>query len=130
MKKIERPAPDVAIVTVPLSIAVTVGIAKRSQPQFIEQWAATGRLNAHIEEMYTGHTLVKVYGHQQAAIEDFDRENDALYRSSFKAQFISGTIVREIAILGGDVGKFVFPSVERWLQTKAQERKQQAVSAG
>ena len=45
-------------------------------------------------------------------------------------QFISGTIVREIAILGGDVGKFVFPSVERWLQTKAQERKQQAVSAG
>ena len=44
-------------------------------------------------------------------------------------QFISGTIVREIAILGGDVGKFVFPSVERWLQTKAKERNQQAVSA-
>ncbi|WP_454043666.1 ABC transporter ATP-binding protein [Cellulosimicrobium sp. Marseille-Q8652] len=82
----------VALVTVPLSVVITAQIAKRSQPQFIEQWAATGRLNAHIEEMYTGHTLVKVYGHQQAAIEDFDRENDALYRSSFKAQFISGTI--------------------------------------
>ncbi|XXM85207.1 ABC transporter ATP-binding protein [Cellulosimicrobium sp. PMB13] len=82
----------IALVTVPLSVLVTAQIAKRSQPQFIEQWAATGRLNAHIEEMYTGHTLVKVYGHQQAAIEDFDRENDALYRSSFKAQFISGTI--------------------------------------
>src|SRR5690606_29869198 len=45
-------------------------------------------------------------------------------------QFISGTIVREIAIFGGDVGKFVFPPVARWLQTKAEERTQQAVSAG
>ncbi|WP_422110422.1 ABC transporter ATP-binding protein [Cellulosimicrobium arenosum] len=82
----------VALVTVPLSVIVTTQIAKRSQPQFIQQWAATGRLNAHVEEMYTGHTLVKVYGHQQAAIEDFDRENDELYQASFKAQFISGTI--------------------------------------
>ncbi|MBD5788281.1 ABC transporter ATP-binding protein [Cellulosimicrobium terreum] len=82
----------VALVTVPLSVIVTAQIAKRSQPQFIEQWAATGRLNAHIEEMYTGHTLVKVYGHQQAAIDEFERENGALYGSSFKAQFISGTI--------------------------------------
>ncbi|MCB7137297.1 ABC transporter ATP-binding protein [Cellulosimicrobium marinum] len=82
----------VALVTVPLSVVVTAQIAKRSQPQFIQQWAATGRLNAHIEEMYTGHTLVKVYGHQQAAADDFDRENEDLYRSSFRAQFISGTI--------------------------------------
>ncbi|GED08517.1 ABC transporter ATP-binding protein [Cellulosimicrobium cellulans] len=82
----------VALVTVPLSVIITAQIAKRSQPQFIQQWAATGRLNAHIEEMYTGHTLVKVYGHQQAAIDDFERENGDLYDASFKAQFISGTI--------------------------------------
>lgn len=82
----------VALVTVPLSVLVTAQIAKRSQPQFIAQWASTGRLNAHVEEMYTGHTLVKVYGHQQAAADDFERENAALYDASFKAQFISGTI--------------------------------------
>lgn len=82
----------VALITVPLTVFITMRIAKRSQPEFITQWAVTGRLNSHIEEMYTGHTLVKVYGHQKAAIETFEKENDALYGSSFKAQFISGTI--------------------------------------
>lgn len=82
----------IALVTVPLSILVTAVIAKRSKPQFIEQWAATGRLNAHVEEMYTGHTLVKVYGHQESALKDFDEENSSLYEASFKAQAISGTI--------------------------------------
>ncbi|WP_081829749.1 ABC transporter ATP-binding protein [Paraoerskovia marina] len=82
----------IALVTIPLSVLVTAMIAKRSKPQFIEQWAATGRLNAHVEEMYTGHTLVKVYGHQQSALDDFDRENAALYDASFRAQAISGTI--------------------------------------
>ncbi|HEV6951638.1 MAG TPA: ABC transporter ATP-binding protein [Promicromonospora sp.] len=82
----------VALVTVPLSVILTAQIAKRSQPQFVEQWASTGRLNAHIEESFTGHALVKVYGHQDATAEVFAKENDALYSSSFKAQFISGTI--------------------------------------
>lgn len=82
----------IALVTIPLSVLVTAVIAKQSKPQFIEQWAATGRLNGHVEEMYTGHTLVKVYGHQQSALDEFDRENAALYDASFKAQAISGTI--------------------------------------
>nr|WP_240644105.1 ABC transporter ATP-binding protein [Antribacter gilvus] len=82
----------VALVTVPLSVVLTMQIAKRSQPQFIAQWAATGRLNAHIEESFTGHTLVKVYGHQEAAEAKFATENEALYGSSFKAQFVSGII--------------------------------------
>ena len=82
----------VALVTVPLSVVLTAQIAKRSQPQFVEQWAATGRLNGHIEESFTGHALVKVYGHQESTAEAFAKENDALYASSFKAQFISGTI--------------------------------------
>ncbi|WP_274992646.1 ABC transporter ATP-binding protein [Promicromonospora iranensis] len=82
----------VALVTVPLSVIMTMQIAKRSQPQFIEQWAATGRLNAHIEESFTGHALVKVYGHQESTAEAFATENAALYGASFKAQFISGTI--------------------------------------
>ncbi|BDZ43730.1 multidrug ABC transporter ATP-binding protein [Paraoerskovia sediminicola] len=82
----------IALITVPLSIVITMMIAKRSKPQFTEQWASTGRLNGHVEEMFTGHTLVKVYGHQATALEDFDRENEALYGSSFRAQAISGTI--------------------------------------
>ncbi|WP_328799009.1 ABC transporter ATP-binding protein, partial [Puerhibacterium puerhi] len=82
----------VALVTVPLSVLVTTQIAKRSQPQFVAQWAATGRLNAHVEEMFTGHALVKVYGRQQEAVERFGQENEALYESSRRAQFISGTI--------------------------------------
>ena len=82
----------VALVTVPLSVVVTTQIAKRSQPQFVAQWAATGRLNAHIEEMFTGHALVKVYGRQEDAAQRFAAENETLYDASSKAQFISGTI--------------------------------------
>ncbi|GAA2728037.1 ABC transporter ATP-binding protein [Cellulomonas aerilata] len=82
----------VALVTVPLSIAVTVAIAKRSQPQFVAQWSWTGQLNAHVEEMYTGHALVKVFGRQQQAIDTFTERNEQMYAASFKAQFISGMI--------------------------------------
>jgi ATP-binding cassette subfamily B protein len=82
----------VALVTVPLSGVVAAVIAKRSQPQFVKQWRVTGRLNGHIEEMYTAHSLVKVFGRQEAAIRTFHAENDDLYDSSFRAQFVSGTI--------------------------------------
>jgi ATP-binding cassette subfamily B multidrug efflux pump len=89
----------VALVTVPLSVILTMQIAKRSQPQFVAQWAATGRLNAHVEEMFTGHALVKVYGHQAAAAEKFASENDALYEASRKSQFISGTMQPSMGFL-------------------------------
>jgi ATP-binding cassette subfamily B protein len=82
----------VALVTIPLSVLVTTAIAKRSQPQFVAQWRWTGSLNAHIEEMYTGHALVKVFGRQQQAVEEFHDQNGELYAASFKAQFISGII--------------------------------------
>ncbi|QAY70809.1 ABC transporter ATP-binding protein [Xylanimonas protaetiae] len=89
----------VALVTVPLSVIVTTQIAKRSQPQFVTQWASTGRLNAHVEEMFTGHSLVKVYGQQDAAAEKFDAENHALFDASQKAQAISGTIMPSMGFL-------------------------------
>ena len=82
----------VALVTVPLSVVVTAMIARRSQPQFVAQWKWTGGLNAHIEEMYTGHSLVQVFGRQEQAIQQFHDQNDELYAASFKAQFISGII--------------------------------------
>jgi ATP-binding cassette, subfamily B, multidrug efflux pump len=82
----------IALVTVPVSVWVTTRIGKRSQPQFVAQWATTGRLNGHIEEMFTGHSLVKVFGREHEAAETFQKHNDELYASSFRAQFISGLI--------------------------------------
>ncbi|WP_046506197.1 ABC transporter ATP-binding protein [Streptomyces odonnellii] len=80
----------VALVTVPLSVFVAAKVGKRSQPQFVQQWKVTGTLNAHIEEMYTGHSLVKVFGRQDESAELFREQNDQLYEAGFKAQFNSG----------------------------------------
>jgi ATP-binding cassette, subfamily B, multidrug efflux pump len=82
----------VAVVTVPVAAVITKMIAQRSQPQFMEQWAATGRLNGHIEEVFTGHEIVKVFGRQAEAREVFDHHNSALFDAGFRAQFISGII--------------------------------------
>ena len=90
----------VSVLTVPLSFAVTMMIARRSQRQFVGQWKWTGRLNGHVEEMYTGHNLVKVFGHQQQAVSDFEVMNDRMYESSFKAQFISGIIQPAMMFIG------------------------------
>ncbi|MFG3187779.1 ABC transporter ATP-binding protein [Streptomyces omiyaensis] len=80
----------VALVTVPVSVVVAARIGKRSQPHFVQQWKSTGALNAHVEEMYTGHTLVKVFGRQEEAAQGFREQNEALYEAGFKAQFTSG----------------------------------------
>ncbi|GGP39209.1 ABC transporter ATP-binding protein [Streptomyces melanogenes] len=82
----------VALATVPLSVFVATKIGKRSQPQFVQQWKTTGRLNAHVEEMYTGHSLVKVFGRQEESARQFDEQNEALYEAGFKAQFNSGVM--------------------------------------
>ncbi|MGW8569630.1 ABC transporter ATP-binding protein [Streptomyces niveus] len=80
----------VALVTVPLSVLVAAKVGKRSQPHFVQQWKSTGTLNAHVEEMYTGHALVKVFGRQDESAQAFKEQNDALYEAGFKAQFNSG----------------------------------------
>lgn len=90
----------IALVTVPLSILVTVVIAKRSQKQFVAQWAHTGALNAQIEEAYTGHALVKVFGRQREVEESFRAKNDELFKASFGAQFISGIVMPAMMFLG------------------------------
>ena len=82
----------VALIAIPASMFASIFIAKKSQKQFIAQWDWTGKLNGHVEEMHTGHSLVKVFGRREQAIEDFGTLNDALFASSFKAQFISGII--------------------------------------
>jgi ATP-binding cassette, subfamily B, multidrug efflux pump len=80
----------VALVTVPLSLTVATRLGKRAQPQFVRQWSDTGKLNAHVEEMYTGHALVKVFGRQGESAAAFREHNEALYQASYKAQFVSG----------------------------------------
>jgi ATP-binding cassette subfamily B protein len=80
----------IALLSIPASAWVASRIGKRSQPEFVQQWKTTGKLNAHIEEMYTGHTLVRLFGRQQQAADVFEEHNEQLYRSAFKAQFISG----------------------------------------
>ncbi|MEU7578903.1 ABC transporter ATP-binding protein [Streptomyces sp. NPDC041068] len=82
----------VALVTVPLSFLVATKVGKRSQPQFVQQWRTTGALNAHVEEMYTGHTLVKVFGRQDESAKAFAEQNEQLYEAGFKAQFNSGVM--------------------------------------
>ncbi len=82
----------VALVTVPISAFITITIAKRSQPQFLRQWSTTGKLNGHVEETYTGHELVTVFGRKDESVAAFRELNAELYTSSFKAQFISGLI--------------------------------------
>jgi len=82
----------ISLIAIPLSMFASVKIAKRSKVEFVAQWDWTGKLNGHVEEMHTGHALVKVFGRRQQAITDFKILNSKLYESSFRAQFISGII--------------------------------------
>ncbi len=82
----------ISILVVPASVVVTILIATRSQKQFAAQWERTGTLNGHIEEMHTGHSVVKLFGRQEEAIAEFDARNEGLYEASYKAQFLSGII--------------------------------------
>src|SRR5256714_8947680 len=76
----------------PLKPCVTDVIAGRSQKHFIAQWAQTGALNGHVEQMHSGHALVQVFGRRPSAIAQFNEQNERLYTASFAAQFLSGII--------------------------------------
>ncbi len=90
----------IALVTVPLSLLLTRAIAGRSQRSFVAQWKHTGELNGEIEEAFTGHELVRVFGRTAAVEESFRQTNDKLYGASFRAQFISGIIMPSMMFLG------------------------------
>ncbi len=90
----------VALVTIPLSLLVIRVIAKRSRPRFVAQWTHTGSLNAQVEETFTGHALVKVFGRQHDVEQRFNDKNEELFAASFGAQFISGIIQPAMMFLG------------------------------
>ncbi len=120
----------ITVLTVPLSLAATRAIAQRSQRLFAAQWASTGRLNAHIEETYSGFTVVKTFGHQAAAREQFRRLNDDVYHASFGAQFASGLVgpattfvgnlgYVAVAVLGGlqvATGQITLGNIQAFIQ--------------
>jgi len=90
----------IALVTIPITVAITMLVAKRSQKLFVAQWKATGILNARVEETFSGHAVVKVFGHQKEVEADFSAENDDVYRASFGAQFLSGIIMPAMMFIG------------------------------
>lgn len=119
-----------AVVTVPLSLWVTRWITRRSQRLFVAQWRNTGRLAAHVEETYSGFTIVKTFGHRAAAQQRFAELNDEVYQSSFGAQFFSGLVgpatmfignlsYVAVAVVGGlqvATGQITLGSIQAFIQ--------------
>ncbi|WP_435120240.1 ABC transporter ATP-binding protein [Amycolatopsis thermoflava] len=89
----------IALLVVPASIVLTRVIGKRSQKLFVAQWKHTGALNAHIEEAFSGHELVTVFGRRREVEQEFGRRNADLYRAGMGAQFISGIIMPAMMFL-------------------------------
>ena len=90
----------VALITVPVSLYTVKLIAGKSKSRFVAQWTHTGSLNAQVEEAFTGHALVKVFGRTQDVEESFSEKNEQLFKASFGAQFISGTIQPAMMFFG------------------------------
>lgn len=90
----------ITVLTVPLSLWATRAITRRSQKLFVAQWRNTGRLNAHIEETYSGFTVVKTFGHRAAAREQFSDYNNDVFQASFGAQFFSGLVSPATTFVG------------------------------
>ncbi len=90
----------IALVTIPVTMVVTAMIGKRSQKHFVQQWKSTGQVNAVVEETFTGHELVKVFGRQDEVDRQFDEANGTLHHASFRASFISGVIMPTMMFIG------------------------------
>lgn len=90
----------IVLATLPLSMFIVTGVAKRSQNYFRQQQRSLGQLNGHVEEMYTGHKIVKAFGHEHKAIADFNELNEQLYDSGWRAQFVSGIIMPLMRFVG------------------------------
>ncbi|SEK48430.1 ABC transporter ATP-binding protein [Paenibacillus sp. OK003] len=90
----------ITILTLPLSVVVVMLVASRSQKHFAGQQKSLGELNGHVEEMYTGHKVVKAFGREEHSVEQFEKVNEELYESGWKAQFISGIIMPLMSFVG------------------------------
>lgn len=107
----------ISLIVIPLSGVLMMMVVKRSQKYFIGQQKTLGELNGHIEEMYTGHNVIKAFGHEKKAIEEFDEINERLYGVGWMAQFLSGLIMPIINFIG-NLGYVVVAVVGGILVTK------------
>lgn len=107
----------IAVLTLPLSVVAITSIAKKSQKQFLRQQKELGELNGHVEEMYTGHNVVKVFGREQRSLDEFNEVNERLYQAGWKAQFISGVIMPIMNFIG-NIGYVLVSVVGGILVTK------------
>jgi ATP-binding cassette subfamily B multidrug efflux pump len=90
----------VVLLTMPLTVIAARVIGKRSQPRFAKQWATTGKLNGHVEEMITGHQLVTLFGRQAQGAARFKEQNEELYENTVRAQWVAGLLGPAMAFLG------------------------------
>ncbi|MEH1477792.1 ABC transporter ATP-binding protein [Cutibacterium avidum] len=90
----------ISLVIIPVAGVIAGAIGKKAQGQFAQMWKATGELNSHVEEAYSGHALVKTLGRTQAVAQEFHERNEELRRATAKAQFISGLIQPAMFLLG------------------------------
>lgn len=90
----------VALVAIPLTGVLMGVIGPKAQKQFQIQWKKTGRLNARVEESFSGHSLVRVFGRDEASRQAFAEENEAVYEASFRAQFLSGLMMPAMMFIG------------------------------
>lgn len=107
----------ICMLTLPLSAIVIKMVASRSQKHFMSQQKSLGELNGHVEEMYTGHNIVKAFGHEEKSLEEFNEVNERLYESGWKAQFISGMIMPLMNFIG-NIGYVLICVVGGLLVTK------------
>lgn len=97
----------VALVTIPMSVLITKKVAGKSQQYYKKRQKELGNLNGHVEEMYTGHKVIKVFGHERESIDKFKEINEKLYESNFKAQFISGIIMPMMGLVSNIAYVFI-----------------------
>lgn len=124
----------IILITLPLGIFVIRPIIGRSQKYFSRQQNALGSLNGHIEEMYTGHRVVKAFGHERESIHTFTQINNDLYEAGWKAQFMSGLVMPlmglvnnigyiVIAVVGGllaATGRLLIGDIQAFIQYSRQ----------
>jgi ATP-binding cassette, subfamily B, multidrug efflux pump len=90
----------VALVMIPLSFGIIALVVSKSQRYFKEQQDYLGHVNGHVEEMYSGHNVVKAFNGEQKSVEKFDEYNDTLYDSAWKSQFLSGLLMPILSFVG------------------------------
>ena len=90
----------VSLIVIPLSLVMIMLVVKKSQKHFRAQQEYLGHTNGHIEEMYSGHNIMKAFNGEEKAIEEFDKLSDALYNSAWKSQFLSGMMMPIMTFIG------------------------------